>query len=322
MPDTTLIAATALLPDTCEARMASLGKVRRQAQGDPKQIEEWAALTAEADALVVNAADRLDAERIKALGPRLKVIATFSVGYEHIDLTAAAARGITVTNTPGVLTEATADIAMLLILGGSRRASEGMAELRTKSWTGWTPTHLMGRQIGGKTLGILGLGRIGLATATRAEAFGMRVIYTGRRPSTETAAAGFEYVEDLETFLGRTDVLSIHCPLTAETHHLLSKDRIAQLPKGAIVINTARGPIIDDAALIDAAKSGHIYAVGLDVFDGEPAINPGYLELPNAFLLPHLGSATLETRTAMGNLVLDNVEVVLAGKPALTPVSA
>ena len=316
-----VIAATAVLPEACEQRMARLGSVRRVDPLSPQNAAGWSHLTAEASALVVNAADRLDASAIAVLGPKLTVISTFSVGYEHIDLEAATSRGIVVTNTPGVLTEATADTALLLILGASRRANEGLAEIRENRWMGWAPTHLLGRQIGGKTLGIIGLGRIGFATATRAAAFGMKIIYTGRRPSPLPGAEAFEFVPDLDAFLARAEVLSVHCPLTPATQGLLNAERLGRLPDGAIVINTARGPIIDDDALIEAAQTGKVFAIGLDVFDGEPSIHSGYRNLPNAFLLPHLGSATLETRTAMGNLVLDNVEAVLSGRQPPTPLS-
>jgi phosphoglycerate dehydrogenase-like enzyme len=211
-----------------------------------------------------------------------------------------------VTNTPGVLTDATADIALLLILAATRRASEGERMVRENTWKGLQPTHFLGTQITHKRLGIVGMGRIGAATAIRAQACGMRVLYHNRKPVPD-APGNCAYVSKLEDLLAQSDVLSLHCPLTPETRGLLNAERIALLPRGSVVINTARGGLIDDTALITALTSGHLYAAGLDVYENEPALDTRYRTLDNVFLLPHVGSATLETRTAMGMLAIDNI---------------
>lgn len=265
-------------------------------------------------ALMPTLTDRLDADLIGRLPDSIKIIATFSVGFEHVDLAAARARGIVVANTPGVLTEATAEITFLLLLGAARRAWEGEALLRSGKWTGWTPTQLMGVQLTAKRLGILGMGRIGQAVARRARAFGMEIHYHNRRRLDAEVEEGAVYHAEPEDLLTKSDFLSLHCPLTPETRKFLDARRLALLPRGAVVVNTARGPVVDDGALIAALKSGHVAAAGLDVYDGEPALDPGYLDLPNAFLLPHLGSATVETRNAMGFKALDNLDAFFAGR--------
>lgn len=277
-------------------------RCRRGVDGTPARV------------LVVTPTDRLDAATLDALPPDLGLIATFSVGHEHIDVAAATRRGILVTNTPGVLTDATADLALLLILGAARRASEGEREIRSGSWSGWRPTHLMGTHLGGKRLGILGMGRIGQAVATRARAFGMVIHYHNRHRLPATDEMGAVYHPTADSLLAASDILSLHCPATPETVGFLSRDRIALLPQGAIVINTARGVVVDDDALIDALRTRRLAAAGLDVFTGEPNLHPGYRALDNTFLLPHLGSATLETRTAMGQSVLDSLDSFLAGQ--------
>lgn len=264
------------------------------------------------DALLVTPSDRLDAAVLQALPRQVRAIATFSVGYEHIDLTAARARGLIVTNTPGVLTEATAEIALLLMLGAARRASEGDRLMRADAWTGWTPTQLLGTQLTGKRLGILGMGRIGRAVARMARGFGMEIHYHNRHPLPDAEAEGAAFHDTPDGLLKVAQVLSLHCPATPETRHLLNADRLALMPSGAIVVNTARGAIVDDEALIAALRDGPIAAAGLDVFEGEPAIHPGYRALSNVFLLPHLGSATVETRNAMGFKALDNLDAVFA----------
>lgn len=265
------------------------------------------------DGLLCTLNNDLSRPVIERLPDSIRVIATFSVGFEHIDLEAARERSIIVTNTPGVLTDATADIALLLLLGASRRVREG-AEMIKDGWSGWTPTQLMGLGLQGKRLGILGMGDIGRAVAMRARAFGMDVHYHNRQQLDANLEQGAVFHPALENLLGVSDFLSLHCPLTAETKHLLNADRIALLPENPVVVNTARGPVVDDAALIQALKSGRVAAAGLDVFEGEPAINPGYFDCPNAFLLPHLGSATVETRNAMGFRALDNLDAFFAGK--------
>lgn len=304
---------TRALPADVEARANRDYDAVTQPEGVALSADEIIKKSVGCDGVLTCPADPLNAETIGRLDASIKIISTFSVGYEHIDLKAAAARGIPVTNTPDVLTDATADVALLLMLGATRRAAEGMALIAQNKWTGWTPTQLMGSQIGHKRLGVLGMGRIGQATADRARAFGMEIHYHNRKRLAPELEKGAVYHESTEGLLAVSDVLSIHCPLTPETKKFINADRIAMLPRGAVVINTARGPVIDDDALIAALKSGHISAAGLDVFDGEPKLNQGYTKLANVFLLPHLGSATIETRNAMGFKALDNLDAFFAG---------
>ncbi|MBP2297826.1 2-hydroxyacid dehydrogenase [Azospirillum picis] len=309
---------TRRLPDAVEARagrdyQAILNRDDRTLDG--REIAALAGET-EADAVLCCAGDRMDAAAIAALPQRVRILATFSVGTDHIDVEAARARGLTVTNTPDVLTDATADIALLLLLGAARRASEGERMIRDGSWTGWTPTQLMGTHVGGKRLGIVGMGRIGQAVAQRARAFGMAIHYSNRRRLPAELEEGATYHADPEAMLPVCDVLSLHFPSTAETRHWLNAARIERLPAGAILVNTARGSVVDDEAVIAALASGRLAAAGLDVFENEPNLHPGYRSLPNAFLLPHLGSATVETRNAMGFRALDNIDAVFSGRPA------
>ena len=314
-----LVVATRRLPSACEERLRAHYIFR---QGDDTTDYSAGALRAHAkDAvgLVVTPADKLDAAAIDSLPDTIRVLATFSVGYEHIDLKAAAARGLRVCNTPGVLTAATADLTLLLILAATRRAREGQNLMYSGTWSGLRPTQLLGAQITGKRLGIVGMGRIGSAVATRARAFGMEVFYHNRRPTADGTDAGATYVPSLGELLSQSDVLSLHCPLTPETKGILNTQSIEQLPDGAIVVNTARGPLVDDDALITALLSGKISAAGLDVYANEPSLDQRYLAIDNVFLLPHLGSATLETRTAMGMLAIDGIDAVLAGRELLHP---
>jgi lactate dehydrogenase-like 2-hydroxyacid dehydrogenase len=283
-----------------------------------------AELVARADgceAILCAPGDPLGAETIRALPGSVRAISTFSVGYDHLDVTAARARGIACFHTPGVLTDATAEIALLLLLGAARRAHEGQRMLREGGWRAWTPTLLLGRGLAGARLGIFGMGRIGRAVAVRARAFGMQIHYASRRRLAPELEAGAQFHADSDDLLRRSDCLSLHCPASPETHHWLDARRLALLPKGAIVINTARGSVVDDGALIAALASGHLAAAGLDVYENEPQVDPRYLALDSAFLLPHLGSATREAREAMGNLALDNLDAFFAGKPAPAPIS-
>ena len=308
-----IVAVTRRLPSACEARLAARFDVRL---GDDVVVytpDVLAAHAADAAAVIVTPSEAVTAAAIAALPASVKIISTNSVGFEHIDLAAARARGLRVGNTPDVLTEATADIALLLLLAATRRASEGERMVREATWKGLRPTSFLGIQVTGRTLGIIGMGRIGAAFARRAQACGMRVIYHNRKP-VQSDAAGAEYVAQMDDLLARSDVLSLHCPLTPETKGLLDTARIAKLRDGAVVINTARGGLIDDDALIAALTSGKLYAAGLDVYAGEPNIDPRYRALNNVFLLPHVGSATIETRTAMGMLAIDNLEAVLEGR--------
>lgn len=267
------------------------------------------------DGLLVTVTDRIDARLIGALPDSVKIIATFSVGYDHIDLAAAKACGIAVTNTPDVLTDATAEIALLLMLGAARQATSAIATLRSGQWKNWAPTGMLGMELTGKRLGILGLGRIGRATARRARAFGMEVHYHNRRRLVAEMEEGAIYHPDVESLFHISDVLSLHCASTPETRRIVNRDTIRLMPENAIVVNTARGDIVDDEALIEALASGRLAAAGLDVFANEPNLHPAYLGLPNAFLLPHLGSATRETRNAMGFRALDNLDDFFAGRP-------
>ena len=263
------------------------------------------------DGIMCAAGDPLNAETLGRLPASVRMIATFSVGYEHVDVAAAAKREILVSNTPDVLTDATADIAMLCLLGAARRAHEGITMLRTHNWVGWTPTQLMGVHVTGKRLGILGMGRIGQALAERARAFRMTIHYSNRTRLAPDREKGAVFHANPDDMLAHCDILSINAPMTPETRKWVNTARIARLPKGAIVVNTARGGVVDDEALIAALKSGHLASAGIDVFDGEPKIHQGYYGLQNAFLLPHMGSATVETRNAMGFKALDNLEAFL-----------
>jgi lactate dehydrogenase-like 2-hydroxyacid dehydrogenase len=272
------------------------------------------------DILCPTVSDRIDASILSMPDPRVKLIANYGAGVDHIDLAAAKAAGIPVSNTPDVLTEATAEIAILLMLMASRRASEGERELRGGRWAGWRPTHLMGQSLAGKTLGLVGFGRIGQATALRAaKAFDMKIAYHGRRraPPEAEAATGARFVASLEELAAEADVLSLHCRGGAETHHLIDAKLLARMKPSAILINTARGTVVNEADLAEALKTGVIWGAGLDVYEREPAVSPGLLYLSNVVLLPHLGSATLETRTAMGMRVVANVDRFCAGQDLL-----
>jgi len=280
----------------------------------PPSADELISAAQGMDGLVVYPNTPMNAEVIARLPDSVRIIACHAVGVDNVDLDAAQAKGVTVTNTPEVLDAATAEVAILLMLGAARRASEGERLIRRGDWKSWRVDFMVGTEITGRRLGIIGMGNIGRLVARRARAFDMEVHYFNRRPLPADKAEGAIYHETLDSLLGVSDVLSLNCPLTAETRHLLNRERIAKLPKGAIVVNTARGPVIDDDALIEALKSGHVAAAGLDVFEGEPKLNPAYLGLENTFLLPHIGSATVKTRTAMGLRVLENLDAFFAGQ--------
>lgn len=266
------------------------------------------------DALIVTVADRISRELIERLPDSIRIIASYSVGYDHIDLAAAAARGMIVTNTPDVLTDATAEIAFLLMLGAARGAHDGERMVRDGSWSSWSLTEMLGTQLTGKRLGILGMGRIGQAVASRARAFGMRIHYHNRKPIAPELEGDATYHSTADALFAVSDFLSIHCASTPETRKMVNRARLALMPRGAILVNTARGDIVVDDALIEAMQSGHISAAGLDVFNNEPLIDPRYRNLANSFLLPHLGSATVETRDAMGFRALDNLDAFFDGK--------
>ena len=272
------------------------------------------ALCADAVALLCCPGDRIDAAVVAALPDSVRVVATFSVGTDHLDLPALHARGIAVVNTPDVLSVATAELTMLLILAAARRAGEGERLVRAGRWGGWAPTQLMGTQVSGRRLGILGMGRIGREVARMAAAFGMAVHYRNRGRLPPGLEQGAIFHDTDETFLPQCEVLSLNAPGGLGTRHWLDAARIARLPHGAIIANAARGTLVDDAALVAALRSGHIAAAGLDVYDGEPKVHPGYLALENVVLLPHLGSATVATRDAMGFAALDGIDAALAGR--------
>ena len=302
------------LPDDVEARAMRLFDCRLNTGDQRMDSSTLHQLAGGADGLLVCLTDRLDAGFIKDLPTSVRVVATFSVGHDHIDLGAARAHGLVVTNTPDVLTEATADIALLLMLGAARRATEAQTILREGRWGAWTPTGLLGTHLGGKRLGLVGLGRIGRAFAQRARACGMEIHYHGPRRQPAALEEGAVFHPSLAGLLGVSDVLSLHAPSTPETRNLIDASALAQLPPGAILVNTARGDLVDDEAVIAALTSGQLRAAGLDVFRGEPQLHPAYVSLPNAFLLPHMGSATEETRSAMGHRCLDNLEAFFAGR--------
>lgn len=274
-----------------------------------------------ADALLVTVTDAINRDVIERLPQSIQMIATFSVGYDQIDVAAAQERKIAVSNTPGVLTNATADIAMLLLLGAARGAGNGEHAIRQNTWQNWAPTGFLGRDLTGKRLGILGMGRIGRAVAKRARAFDMEIHYHNRRQLPEQEEAGAHFHDSLESLLPNCDFLSIHAASTPQTRGMINVETLQALPRGAIIVNTARGDLVDDNALIGALESGHIGAAGLDVFNDEPQLDPRYRTLPNTFLLPHLGSATLETRNAMGFCALDNLDAFFAGKTLPNPVT-
>jgi lactate dehydrogenase-like 2-hydroxyacid dehydrogenase len=291
---------------------------RRNPDQTPFTQQKLLAAALGADALFITPADRLDSGFFDKVSPTVKIVVTYSVGFEHIDLDAAARRKMSVAYTPGVNHEATADIAMLLLLGASRRAYEAQELVRTGAWKPLSPDMLLGWQIGGKILGILGMGHVGQALARRARGFGMKIHYSDTSELPAEIAGEALYYEDPLDLLRVSTFLSLHAPESPQTHHFLNSKTIGLLPPGAIVVNTARGGLVAYDDLIGALKSGRVAAAGLDVFEGEPRLHPEYISLKNTFLLPHIGSATIETRTAMGMLALDNVDAVLNGRPAPT----
>lgn len=309
------VVVTRKLPDPIETRMAELFDVRLNLSDAPMDGAALKAAMAEADVLVPTVTDDINADIIAAAGENLKLIANFGAGVNHIDVKAAAKAGIAITNTPGVLTEDTADLTMALLLSVPRRLFEGEKILRAGEWSGWTPTFLMGHRIQGKRLGIIGMGRIGRAVARRAKAFNMAVHYHNRSqlPAEVEDELEATYWADLDQMLSRMDFVSVNCPLTADTHHLLNRERMKKLQPHAVIINTARGEIIDETALADLLEVGRIAGAGLDVFEAEPEINPKLLELENVVLLPHMGSATVEARTGMGEKVLINIQAFTDG---------
>jgi lactate dehydrogenase-like 2-hydroxyacid dehydrogenase len=296
-----------------EARIESNYEVRRKTDGTVFTSDELLAAADGADAVLIMPFDRLDAEFFRRVSPSVKVISTYSVGVDHIDLYAAAGRNIAIGYTPAEVTDATADIAMLLLLGASRRAFEAQELVRSGEWTIPRAGALLGWQVTGKNLAIVGMGRIGQAVANRARGFGMKIhYYNPRQLPPEKAGDAVFHADPLE-LMKVSQFLSLNAPATPATHHFLQAKTIALLPEHAIIVNTARGGLIKDDDLIEALKSGRVAAAGLDVYEGEPKLNPGYVELKNTFLLPHIGTATIESRTNMGMVSLDNIDAVLNG---------
>lgn len=318
MADRPRILLTRRWPEAVERRAAERFDVTLNRDDRPLIEAELFDAMREYDAVCPTITDRMSAAVLGTPGRRATIVASYGVGYEHIDLDAARTAGIRVTNTPGVLTDATADLALTLILMAARRAGEGERELRAGAWTGWRPTHLLGRSLRGKRLGLVGFGRIAQATAERARfGFGMEIAYYARRPGPAEIVdkLSAQFVPDLGELLASADFVSLHVPGGAETRHMIDDAALARMRADAILINTARGDVVDEAALVAALRERRIAGAGLDVFVGEPNVSPALRALENAVLLPHLGSATLETREAMGLRVLANLEAWFDGKP-------
>jgi len=304
---------TRRLPLEIEARMADLFDTVLRSDDRPLTQAELKAGIADCDVFVPNVSDDINGEVVAAASDRLRLIANFGAGTDHIDRGAAYARGITVTNTPGVLTEDTADLVMALLLSVPRRLAEGDRMMRAGKFEGWTPTHMLGSRVKGKTLGIIGMGRIGQAVASRANAFGLSVHYHNRRqvPAGIEDILGATYHADLDEMLSVVDMVSVNCPYTPLTHHLINKDRLARMKPDSCIVNTARGEVIDEAALADALETGQIGGAGLDVFENGATPHPKLLTLDNVILTPHIGSATHESRREMGEKVMINIRALM-----------
>jgi len=310
-----LVIVTRKLPDAIETRLMELFETRLNEDDKPMSAAQLVDAAKHADVLVPTVTDRIDARVLSQAGPKLKLIASFGTGVDHIDLDTARQRGITVTNTPGVLTEDTADMAMALVLATTRRMGAGERLLRSGKWTGWSPTSMLGARLQGKRLGIIGMGRIGQALARRARGFGLAIHYHNRRRVHADTERELEatYWESLDQMLARMDVVSVNCPHTPATFHLLSARRLKLMKPGAIVINAARGEVIDENAMVRMLRAGELAGAGLDVYEHEPQVNPKLLELESVVLLPHMGSATLEGRIEMGEKVLINIKTFADG---------
>jgi glyoxylate reductase len=305
------IAVTRKLLPAVETRMGELFDASFNTSDIQMNREQLAAAMADCDVLVPTVTDNIDADLIAGAPPRLKLIANYGAGVNHIDLAAAKAKGIMVTNTPGVFTDDTADLTMALILNVPRRLGEGHRAMRGGEWQGWSPTGMLGHRIGGKTLGIIGFGRIGEAVAVRAKAFGLNIIYNKRKrlPASVEEELGVTFEPDLDRLVARADIITLHCPLTAETDKIINAQRIRMMKPDAYIINSSRGELIDEDALISALQDGHIGGAGLDVYTHEPAVDPRFFDIPNVVLLPHLGSATFEGREASGERVIANIRM-------------
>lgn len=309
------VVVTRHLAPSVEARMGELFEVVLNDDDTPMSRDQLVAVMADCDVLVPTVTDRIDADMIRGAGERLRLIANFGAGTEHIDLAAARDRKIMVTNTPGVFTDDTADLAMAGIIGVPRRIREGVELIRRGAWTGWAPTGLLGRKIGGKVLGIVGMGRIGQAVAHRARAFGLEVLYYNRKqlPDAVESMLGVSFVTDLDALVAKADILTLHCPLTEETRAMIDASRIALMKPGSCIVNTARGELIDQEALIEALESGHLAGAGLDVYPEEPKVDIRLIKHPNVMTLPHIGSATVEGREASGEKVIANIRFWMDG---------
>ena len=307
------VVVTRRLPIEVETRMADMFATVLRVDDTPMSQDELAEAISDCDVFVPTVTDRIDAAVLSHASDRLRLIANFGAGTNHIDVSTAHAKGIPVTNTPGVLTEDTADLAMALILAVSRRLVEGDSNLRAGEFTGWSPTYMLGHRVRGGKLGILGMGRIGQALARRANAFGLDVHYHNRRrvPKAIEDSLGATWHEDLDTLVGEVNFLSIHCPATPSTYHLINAARLSNMRPDSYIVNTARGEIIDEGALAAAIKAGTISGAGLDVYEQEPKPHPDLLDLPNVILAPHIGSATHESRREMGELVLINIRAMM-----------
>ncbi len=312
------VVVTRRLPEPVEAQLAREFDARLNREDRPLGPSGLQDALRSADALLCTVTDRLSAEVLGVQPLRAKILANFGVGFNHIDLDAAKAQGLTVTNTPDVLTDDTADDAVMLMLMVARRAGEGERHVRSGAWTGWRPTHMLGARVGGKTLGLVGMGRIAKAVARRAHhGFGMRVIYHDPYPPPSAVAAelGAEPRAGVDDVVREADFVSLHCPATPETRHLIDARRLALMKPTAFLINTARGDVVDEAALVAALTAGRIAGAALDVYEGEPQVTAELLTMENVVLLPHLGSATQETRAAMGFRALENLRTFFAGAP-------
>jgi len=312
------VVVTRRLPDSVEEALSRDFDARLNTEDKPLGPDGLKEALRTADALLCTVTDRLTSEVLSIEPRRTRMLANFGVGFNHIDIQAAKERGLSVSNTPDVLTEATADIAITLLLMVSRRTGEGERHVRSGSWTGWRPTHMLGSQVSGKMLGLIGMGRIARAVARRAHhGFGMRVIFHDPYPPSpaEAASLGAEPRTTLDQVLEEADFVSLHCPATPETRHLMNRERLARMRRSAYLINTARGDVVDEAALVEALADGTIAGAGLDVYEQEPRVTPALLKMENVVLLPHLGSATRETRVAMGMRALENLRLFFSGAP-------
>jgi glyoxylate reductase len=309
------VVVTRKLPDAIESRLSELFDAELNAGDAPMGQAALEAAVAAADVLVPTVTDRIDAALLAKAGPNLRLIANYGAGVDHIDVAAALERGITVTNTPGVLTEDTADLTMALILATLRRMVEGARVVQEGGFHGWSPTWMMGRRLKGKALGIVGMGRIGQALARRARTFGLDIHYHNRKPASPVVVQelGAKYWESLDQMLAHADVISVNCPHTPATYHLLSARRLKLIRPHAVLVNTARGEVVDEGALAGMLERGELAGAGLDVYENEPAINPKLLKLPNVVLLPHMGSATVEARIDMGEKVIINIHTFMDG---------